>query len=155
MIINDKDKGKANDDMLLISATPPFDPPYFTRQFTQQGTQITEIQPDGRIHVMMESGMLQNRHSSLRTKQAPRSGQKGGESIGARPSKFVPLAQGNDRAVMFLNVSYSEKDTVKRMGARWDSAMRKWYVPHGLDINLFTRWWPETLKHETKPFGQL
>lgn len=29
---------------------------------------------------------------------------------------------------VYLNVPYEQKDEAKRMGARWDSAKRQWYV---------------------------
>lgn len=55
---------------------------------------------------------------------------------------------------MFLDVPFAEKDRVKRLGAKWDGAMRKWYIPHGVDVHLFSRWWSEALKLQIQ-FGQL
>jgi len=44
-----------------------------------------------------------------------------------------------------LNVPFSAKDRAKSLGARWDLLGKFWYVPHGLDINIFREWWPEDL----------
>lgn len=40
----------------------------------------------------------------------------------------------------YLNVPYAEKDAAKTLGARWDPAMKKWYVPAGKDIASFAQW---------------
>ena len=47
---------------------------------------------------------------------------------------------------MDLKIPYFEKQTAKALGARWDSARKTWYVPPGVDINLFARWDPEIAK---------
>jgi hypothetical protein len=101
---------------------PPFDPPYTTLVHTAEGIQEVETLADGEQRIVTAK-------PTAKLKQAPK-----------------PLAQGNDRAAIFLNVPFAEKDKAKRLGARWDSAMRKWYVPHNLDINLFSQWLPEGLK---------
>jgi hypothetical protein len=41
-----------------------------------------------------------------------------------------------------LDVPYEEKEEVKRLGARWDPDLRKWFVPRGLKEELFLRWMP-------------
>lgn len=41
---------------------------------------------------------------------------------------------------MNLNVPYAEKDTAKRLGARWNPSRRCWYVPQGVDPAPFARW---------------
>ena len=40
----------------------------------------------------------------------------------------------------YLNVSYAQKDVVKALGARWDPAHKKWYVPANIDLGLFDAW---------------
>ena len=40
----------------------------------------------------------------------------------------------------YLNVPYAQKDAAKALGARWDAANKKWYVPTGKDIELFSQW---------------
>lgn len=57
--------------------------------------------------------------------------------------------------MLYLDVPFAVKDEAKRLGAKWDGALRKWYVPHGVDIHLFSNWWPKTLKQETLGLGQL
>ncbi len=42
-----------------------------------------------------------------------------------------------------LNVPFMEKDDAKRLGARWNSASKRWYIPAGLDNALFARWLPD------------
>ena len=45
--------------------------------------------------------------------------------------------------IVFLDVPYQEKDEAKRLGAKWDPGERKWYVPEGRGLELFTKWLPE------------
>ncbi|RJF99476.1 hypothetical protein D3871_13775 [Noviherbaspirillum saxi] len=45
---------------------------------------------------------------------------------------------GDDRT--YLNVPFAEKDAAKSLGARWDAATKKWYVPAGKDVKLFSKW---------------
>lgn len=44
----------------------------------------------------------------------------------------------------YLNVPFAQKDAAKALGARWDASIKKWYVPTGKDIGLFTQWQPDT-----------
>ncbi|MGN1393717.1 MAG: DUF5710 domain-containing protein [Succinivibrionaceae bacterium] len=46
----------------------------------------------------------------------------------------------NNGPKTYLNVSYAEKDEAKSLGAKWDAEARKWYVPFGVDVNLFKKW---------------
>jgi hypothetical protein len=41
-----------------------------------------------------------------------------------------------------LRVPYGDKDEAKRLGARWDSVTRVWFVPEELDPARFERWLP-------------
>jgi uncharacterized protein DUF5710 len=41
-----------------------------------------------------------------------------------------------------LRVPVNEKEAAKRLGARWDSRNRTWYVPDGLDATPFQKWIP-------------
>lgn len=41
-----------------------------------------------------------------------------------------------------LRVPFAEKDAAKSLGARWDAVKRLWYVPSGIDVQLFQRWLP-------------
>ncbi len=47
-----------------------------------------------------------------------------------------------------LVVPYSAKDRAKSLGARWDVLGRFWYVPHGVDVNAFREWWPDSLQND-------
>jgi len=40
----------------------------------------------------------------------------------------------------YLNVPFAQKDAAKALGARWDAANKKWYVPANKDITLFEQW---------------
>lgn len=42
----------------------------------------------------------------------------------------------------FLDVPFKEKDEAKALGARWDAGAKKWYVPAGTDLALFSAWLP-------------
>jgi hypothetical protein len=37
---------------------------------------------------------------------------------------------------IYLNVPYDEKEEAKKLGARWDQATKKWYVPPTLPRDL-------------------
>ncbi|MCT9811054.1 DUF5710 domain-containing protein [Acidovorax sp. Be4] len=52
-----------------------------------------------------------------------------------------------------LNVPFASKDQAKGLGARWNPEARSWYVPHGLDIQLFKLWWPEGLEQPGSDAG--
>ena len=53
-----------------------------------------------------------------------------------------------DNTKTYLNVSYAQKDAVKALGARWDPANKKWYVPANIDLTLFAAWRIETVSGE-------
>lgn len=42
-----------------------------------------------------------------------------------------------------LITPFSEKDAVKALGARWDSARKIWYVVDPQDLTPFMRWIPD------------
>lgn len=43
---------------------------------------------------------------------------------------------------IYLNVPYAQKDEAKRIGAKWDAAVKKWYVPPGENLAFFRTWLP-------------
>jgi hypothetical protein len=49
----------------------------------------------------------------------------------------------------YLNVPFAQKDAAKALGARWDAANKKWYVPADKDITLFAQWQPVSGKLES------
>ena len=44
-----------------------------------------------------------------------------------------------------LNVPFLEKDEVKRLGARWNSSSKRWYIPAGVNCEPFARWLPDDI----------
>lgn len=52
--------------------------------------------------------------------------------------------------MMYLEVPFKEKDLAKSLGARWDAASKKWYVPSELSeqAEQFSRWLPNENKQE-------
>src|ERR1039457_1566193 len=45
--------------------------------------------------------------------------------------------------MQYLTVSYKEKDQAKKLGAKWNSEKKSWYIPDGLAITSFERWLPK------------
>ena len=46
----------------------------------------------------------------------------------------------SDSRIILLDVPFAEKDIAKQYGARWNPALKKWYVPEGLDPTPFDAW---------------
>jgi Domain of unknown function (DUF5710) len=58
---------------------------------------------------------------------------------------------------LWLDVPHAEKDAAKSAGARWDSAVRRWYAPQAALLPGLARWEPvipEVLPGEDRTFGQ-
>ncbi|MDD2743994.1 MAG: exodeoxyribonuclease VII large subunit [Rhodocyclaceae bacterium] len=49
----------------------------------------------------------------------------------------------------FLDVQFKDKDQAKALGARWDAAAKKWYVPDGMELAPFNVWLPVALRGAT------
>ncbi|MFT5532159.1 MAG: hypothetical protein ACI8WM_002051 [Burkholderiaceae bacterium] len=47
--------------------------------------------------------------------------------------------------MIFLTVPFAEKDQAKALGARWNAAQKKWYVPDGANSGLFEKWHPQAM----------
>jgi hypothetical protein len=125
-----------------MTDTPPFDPPYKSLHQTKDGVRVIETLADGSTRSLSsETWYVAGRDVEPQAKLVDENA-----GSGRPPKPQVPHASGNQRAVLYLAVPYSEKDDAKKTGAKWDAVERKWYVPHGLDVNNFKRWWPETLK---------
>jgi len=43
-------------------------------------------------------------------------------------------------AKQYLNVDYQDKDMAKRLGARWDANVKKWYVAPGSELSKILGW---------------
>lgn len=48
--------------------------------------------------------------------------------------------------MLILEVPFIEKEQAKSLGAKWDPIKKKWYVPAGVDADLFSKWWPDDFK---------
>ena len=46
----------------------------------------------------------------------------------------------------YLTTTYNERAAAKVLGARWDPAASKWFVPDGLELAPFAPWLPATLR---------
>ncbi len=40
----------------------------------------------------------------------------------------------------YLNVSYKDRDLAKRLGARWDPSVKRWYCPAGSALATIFEW---------------
>ena len=47
------------------------------------------------------------------------------------------------REDFILEVPFEEKDDAKSFGCRWDKDSKKWFVPKGMDLNIFKKWHPK------------
>ncbi|WP_432724063.1 DUF5710 domain-containing protein [Jeongeupia wiesaeckerbachi] len=56
------------------------------------------------------------------------------------PSPSPKSSAGRPRVQCYLAVPFAEKDAAKALGARWDPARKKWYVPQGTELAPFAQW---------------
>lgn len=49
---------------------------------------------------------------------------------------------------IYLNVPFAQKDAAKALGAKWDAAHKKWYVPASINMTPFARWQSEAVSSE-------
>ena len=42
--------------------------------------------------------------------------------------------------MLILNVPFNEKDEVKKLGARWNPDIKKWYIHKREDYYKFAKW---------------
>lgn len=54
--------------------------------------------------------------------------------------KLVDFFAGREKEVTYLNVPYLEKDTVKKLGAKWDVYNKSWFIPPGIKQEPFGKW---------------
>jgi hypothetical protein len=125
-----------------MTDTPPFDPPYKSLHHTEDGISVIETLADGSTRFLdLETWYVAVTDVNQQPKLADENA-----TITNAPARRVQSIPGNKQAALYLEVPFSEKDNAKKIGARWDPKDRKWYVPHGLDVNNFKQWWPEGLK---------
>jgi len=53
------------------------------------------------------------------------------------PIPAPPVQEPENR---YLDVPFEEKDQAKGLGARWDPAVKRWFIPPGKDPAIFERW---------------
>ena len=44
-------------------------------------------------------------------------------------------------SLRLIKVPFAEKDDAKLLGARWDAAIKNWYIPQGVDPKKLEKWW--------------
>jgi len=49
-------------------------------------------------------------------------------------------------AKKYLNVRYEDRELAKRLGAKWDPALKRWYCPKGSQLDLIFRWRAATVE---------
>lgn len=52
---------------------------------------------------------------------------------------------------IYLLVPFEKKDSVKKLGAKWDPENKGWYIDHPLISKKFNKWLPEMYKHSSQP----
>jgi hypothetical protein len=112
---------RSTHSQLDMITKPPFDPPYKTQLISAQGERWVEVLADGtEIDTVAPSATTPGVSGTLKKSAAP--------------------DDKSRAAAAMLNVPFAEKDEAKRLGARWDSAKKKWYAPSGADLARFSRW---------------
>ncbi|MBV7427335.1 MULTISPECIES: exodeoxyribonuclease VII large subunit [unclassified Acidovorax] len=51
----------------------------------------------------------------------------------------------------YLNVPFAQKDAAKSLGARFDGAVKRWYVDEGRDLAVFAQWLPTPVEVPSSP----
>lgn len=51
----------------------------------------------------------------------------------------------------YLNVPFAQKDAAKSLGARFDGAVKRWYVDEGRDLAVFGQWLPTPVEEPSSP----
>lgn len=129
----------------MIDASPPFDPPYLTLHRDGSNTSCTETLVDGTTRLVATPHAASSFGVNYSNTEAQKPSHTVSKSINRTSTKAAPL-HTDRRVAMYLNVPFAEKENAKQLGAKWDAAKRKWYVPHGVDANLFNQWQPNDLK---------
>lgn len=50
----------------------------------------------------------------------------------------------------YLDVPFEQKERAKELGARWDAARKRWFVPDGVDLFPFLHWVPGMEEMDSK-----
>lgn len=51
---------------------------------------------------------------------------------------YQPYENNGER--VYLEVAYKDKNKVRLLGARYDGSVRKWYIPPGVKLDMFSEW---------------
>jgi len=106
-----------------MTATPPFDPPYTMQDPDAPGRWLA-VHADGtRTDTPAPAALRVQAADAVKTADAAK-----------------PPSPRRSSAAAVLNVPFAEKEDAKRLGAKWDAAKKKWYVPQGVDVDAFSRW---------------
>lgn len=70
--------------------------------------------------------------------------QLGEMSMPSQENQSTNIAPEN----FYINCPYSESRQAKALGAKWNPEMKKWYVPKGMDLSPFERWFPKEDKQQ-------
>jgi len=50
------------------------------------------------------------------------------------------------KAKKYLDVKYTDRELAKRLGARWDPSVQRWYCPTGSPLATIFKWRSEAVK---------
>ncbi len=65
-----------------------------------------------------------------------------GHYFNEREPEFLekkPAAQTQPKGTI-IEVPFAEKDRAKSLGAKWNSEIKKWYIPEGIEKEKFSEW---------------
>lgn len=119
-----------------MTDAPPFDPPYFFVEKTEQGVRVVETSANGARQERMVEGEEAVRLLSDGTQRSTAAS----SVTRTLPKKAGRASSGMPAGSTLLAVPFAEKDAAKKLGARWNAERRVWYAPPGSDISLFRRW---------------
>jgi hypothetical protein len=119
-----------------MTDAPPFDPPYFFVEKTEQGVRVVETGADGSRREQLVSfgeaaGLLFDPSNRAAVTPAPA---RSNAKKPVRPSSGMPPGS------TLIAVPFAEKEMAKKLGARWNADRKSWYVPPGVDVALFRQW---------------
>ncbi|MFC7517188.1 DUF5710 domain-containing protein [Herbaspirillum sp. GCM10030257] len=129
-----------------MQTQPPFDPPYVSTYSAEDGIRHVETLADGSTRILSTAEYAERYRVITALANAEARGSALAKTTSNATGKSASSSSATNKAAVILNVPFAEKDQAKGLGARWDAARKKWYVPHGVDANLFSRWLPDELK---------
>jgi|GEM_PF-2266500 len=58
-----------------------------------------------------------------------------------KPATAKPARQATRKPVKtYIDVAYKDRDLAKRLGARWDASVKRWYCPSDSTLALIYKW---------------